>query len=127
VRVAHVARRAAASRDVDRAIATRIMDDMRRLVVLTLFLVGCATAKGTPASRTCNVLNDESQLAQCVGKSVIVRGRVTISSPARIAGVVVDADASLRDRLAHAMGTLERDGSGYVHKDAGGLAKAHAQ
>ena len=98
-----------------------------RSVVLALLLSACVTGKGTPSSKTCTVLNDETQLASCVGKSVIVRGRVTIASPARIAGVVVDADASLRDRLAHAMGTLERDGNGYVLKDGGTLAKAHAQ
>jgi hypothetical protein len=102
------------------------MTVMRRLVLILLTLSACATAKGTPSSRTCTVLNDETQLATCVGKQVTVRGRVSATLPARISGVVVEADTTLLDQPAHAMGTLERDGATYVLKDGGSTAKAHS-
>jgi hypothetical protein len=99
---------------------------MHRLVLILLSITACAVPKTTPSSRTCTVLNDETQLASCVGKQVTVRGRVSATLPAKISGVVVEADTQLLDQPAHAMGTLERDGAGYVLKDVGATAKAHS-
>jgi hypothetical protein len=99
---------------------------MRRFVLLLLATTACAVPKATPSSRSCTVLNDEAQLSTCVGKQVTVRGRVSATLPAKIAGVVVEADTKLLDQPAHAMGTLERDGAGYVLKDGGATAKAHS-
>lgn len=99
---------------------------MRLLVLSVCLALGACAARTTPAARSCTVLNDESQLASCVGKQVILRGRVTATTPPRISGVAVEAGPELVDRHAHAMGTLERDATGFVLKAGGTLATAHA-
>ncbi|MGN6105337.1 MAG: hypothetical protein ACTHU0_09560 [Kofleriaceae bacterium] len=90
-----------------------------------LLATGCMH-NTTPASRTCSVLTDNSQLAGCIGKVVTIRGKVSSSQPAQIVGVDVDASADLRDQVAHAHGTLEQDGARFTLKDNGALAKAHS-
>jgi len=95
-----------------------------RFALLSLSLslsLGCAH-NPTAGARTCQVLNTETQLAACVGKTVTIRGRVTGT---KIVGVDVDAAPELSGQVAHAIGTLERTGEQYVLKNGGALAKAH--
>jgi hypothetical protein len=89
-------------------------------------LAGACMHNVTPASQSCSVLNDKTQLAACVGKTVTVRGRVSGAAPTRIAGVLVEAPPELQGQPAHAFGTLESDRGGYVLKEGGALAKAHS-
>jgi hypothetical protein len=88
--------------------------------ILFSALAACAH-NPTPASRTCTVLNTETQLDACVGKSVTVRGRVDGTS---IIHVAVDAGPELAGKRASAFGTLEKAGDGYALKNNGTLAKA---
>lgn len=88
--------------------------------ILFTALAACAH-NPTPASRTCTVLNTESQLDACVGKSVTVRGRVDAGA---IIHVSVDAGPELSGKRASAFGTLEKAGAGYTLKNNGALSKA---
>lgn len=94
--------------------------------VTAALVTGACVKQTTPASRSCSVLTDDTQLAGCVGKVVTLRGKVTHNSPSKIEGVEVDAGADLYNQVAHARGTLELDGARYVLKDGGALAKAHS-
>jgi hypothetical protein len=88
-------------------------------------LGGCAH-NPTPGARTCSVLNTETQLDACVGKTVTIRGRVAGAPRVSIINVDVDAGPELFGRPAHAMGTLEKAGTQWSLKANGTLAKAHA-
>lgn len=92
-----------------------------------LFTVACVR-QTTPASRTCTVLTDESQLSQCVGKVVILHGTVTHNSPTQIEGVEVEAATELYNEVAYSRGKLERDSDGryFLKQETGALAKAHS-
>src|SRR5437762_1175006 len=88
--------------------------------ILFSALAACAH-NPTPASRTCTVLNTETQLDAFVGKPVTVRGRVDNAS---IIHVAVDAGPELNGKRASAFGTLEKAGAGYTLKNNGAPAKA---
>jgi hypothetical protein len=97
----------------------------RRIISPVLFLALAACAHNpTPGARTCTVLNTETQLDSCVGKTVTIRGRV--SPDTSILSVHVDAPPDLVGNRAHATGLLERSGDQFTLKSDGALAKAHA-
>ena len=99
----------------------------RTSLAITIALAFTACARNqTPAARTCSVLNTESQLASCAGKSVTIRGVVAQQSKPMIIGVEVDAGTDLVGKTAHAFGTLEKAGEQWALKTNGTLAKAHA-
>jgi starvation-inducible outer membrane lipoprotein len=91
------------------------------------FLTACASApRPTTAADSCGVVTASNQLDGCVGKTVTVRGKVSGTEHPQIAGVGVQAPASLVDEPAHAVGTLEQEEGGrYVLRNGNGLAKAH--
>jgi len=93
-------------------------------VIFVLAVSACAH-NPTPASRTCSVLNAETQLDACVGKAVTIRGRVADVPRPSIIGVDVDAGPDLFGKVAHAFGTLEKSGAQWALKTNGALAKAH--
>jgi hypothetical protein len=100
---------------------------MRLITPSILFtaLVACAHHP-TPASRSCSVLNVDTQLDACVGKSVTIRGAVAGTPRPSIIGVDVEAEPALYGKTAHAFGTLEKSGAQFTLKANGALAKAHA-
>src|SRR5688572_26583489 len=92
------------------------------------FLTACASApRPTVAADSCGVVTSSNQLDGCIGKTVTVRGKVSAGAEhPQIAGVGVQAPASLVDEPAHAVGTLEQEEGGrYVLRNGNGLAKAH--
>jgi hypothetical protein len=123
--VARVARRAAACKQVYQSIAVRILGPMRRHAFCLVLIAGCAARNATPSSHTCSVLNNQSQVEACVGKTITIRGKVSGTPRPSIIGVDVDASPDLFEKWGHAMGTLEKNGATFVLKDAGALAKAH--
>jgi hypothetical protein len=88
-------------------------------------LHGCAH-NPTPGARTCSVLNTQTQLDSCVGKTVTIRGRVAAAPEPSILSVHVDAGPDLVGNPAHATGLLERSGTAFSLKSGSTLAKAHA-
>jgi hypothetical protein len=112
-------------RPIDRAAYPAIM---LRLITPAIFLSALAACahNPTPAARTCSVLNTETQLDACTGKSVTIRGRVAGDPRPTIIGVDVDAGPELVGKTAHAFGTLEKAGTQWSLKTNGALAKAHA-
>jgi hypothetical protein len=103
----------------------------RRVISPSIFLaalasLGACAHNPTPGSRTCTVLNTETQLESCAGKTVTIRGRVAGTPRPSILTVDVDAGPETFGRPAHAMGMLEKSGAQWSLKSAGGtLAKAH--
>jgi len=93
------------------------------ILFTALASLGACAHNPTPAARTCTVLNSESQLDACVGKTVTIRGRVAGTS---IITVAVDAGPELDGKPAHAVGILEKAGARFTLKIDGTLAKAHA-
>jgi hypothetical protein len=96
---------------------------MRRLITPVLFLAACAH-NPTPGSRNCTVLDAETQLDACTGKTVTLRGRVAAGST--ILGVPVAAGPELVGQPAHAIGKLDKSGPGFTLTDDGKPAQAHA-
>jgi hypothetical protein len=98
---------------------------MLRRISFVILVSACAH-NPTPASRTCTVLNTETQLDACAGKSVTIRGKVASAGHMSIIGVDVDAGPELVGKTAHAFGTLAKSGAQWRLEANGSLAKAHA-
>ena len=88
--------------------------------------LGACAHNPTPASRTCTVLNTETQLDACVGKTVTILGRVAVVPRPSIINVDVDAAPELAQKRANAVGLLEKIGAQFALKSDGALAKAHS-
>lgn len=99
---------------------------MRLLVPSLLSILVACAHNPTPASRTCTVLNTDTQLDACVGKTVTIRGPVNSTPRPSIIGVDVEAEPALFGKKAHAFGMLEKSGAQFTLKANGALAKAHA-
>lgn len=96
------------------------------ILFTALASLGACAHNPTPGSRTCTVLNAETQLDACVGKTVTIRGRVAAAPRPSIINVDVDAGPELVGKPAHAIGTLEKAGAQFTLKSNGTLAKAYA-
>jgi hypothetical protein len=95
-------------------------------IAFSLFTACASAPRPTATADSCGVVTDSKQLEGCVGKTVTVRGKVSGKEQPQIAGVGVQASASLVDEPAHAVGTLEQEEGGrYVLRNGNGLAKAH--
>lgn len=95
------------------------------ILFTSLLSFGACAHNSTPGSRTCSVLNTETQLEACVGKTVTIRGRVVGTPSPSIINVSVDANPDVFGRPAHAIGLLEKSGSQFTLTENGKLAKAH--
>jgi hypothetical protein len=96
------------------------------ILFTALASLGACAHNPTPGARTCTVLNAETQLEACVGKTVTIRGRVASAPRPSIINVDVDAAPELFGKPAHAVGVLEKAGAQFALKSDGTLAKAHA-
>jgi hypothetical protein len=95
------------------------------LLFTALISVGACAHNPTPGSRTCTVLNAETQLDACVGKTVTIRGRVVGTPSPSIINVSVEAPPETFGKPAHAVGVLEKSGARFTLVRDGKLATAH--